>query len=65
MKDLTNATIARQNILNNAFAIEEIKKAVGVEGVVFESHFRFLKTQIAAFFEVDERIIESCTQAEK
>ncbi len=58
MKDLTNSTIARQNILNNAYAIEEIQKAVGVEGVVFESQFRFLKTQIAAFFEVDERTIE-------
>lgn len=58
MKDLTNSTTARQNILNNAYAIEEIKKAVGVEGVVFESQFRFLKNQIAAFFEVDERTIE-------
>ena len=58
MKDLTNSTIARQNILNNAFAIEEVQKAVGVEGVVFESQFRFLKNQIAAFFEVDERTIE-------
>ena len=37
MKDLTNSTIARQNILNNAFAIEEVQKAVGVEGVVFET----------------------------
>lgn len=58
MKDLTNSTIARQNILNNTYAIEEIQKAVGVDGVFFDKQFRFLKKQIAGFFEVDERTIE-------
>lgn len=63
MKDLTNSTIARQNILNNAYAIEEIQKAVGVEGIAFENQFRFLKAQIAVFFEVDERTIERYLEA--
>lgn len=58
MKDLTNSNVARQNILNNSYTIEEIKRAVGVEGIVFEKQFRFLKNQIATFFEVDERTIE-------
>lgn len=58
MKDLTNSTVARQNILNNTYAIEEIKNAVGIEGIVFENQFRFLKNQIASFFEVDERTVE-------
>lgn len=58
MKDLTNSTTARQNILNNPFAIEEIQQAVGFEGIVFDNQYRFLKSQIAAFFEVDERTIE-------
>ena len=58
MKDLTNSTISRQNILNNSYAIEEIKNAVGIDGIVFEKQFRFLKNQIAAFYEVDERTIE-------
>ncbi|MCK5632505.1 DNA-binding protein [bacterium] len=58
MKDLTNSTVARQNILNNSYAIEEIKNAVGIESIVFEKQFCFLKNQIAAFFEVDERTIE-------
>lgn len=58
MKDLTNSTVARQNILNNTYAIEEIQNAVGIEGIVFENQFRFLKSQIAAFFEIDERTVE-------
>jgi hypothetical protein len=58
MKDLTNSTVARQNILNNNYAIEEIQNAIGIEGVVFDSQFRFLKSQVASFFEIDERTVE-------
>ena len=58
MKDLTNSTVARQNILNNTYAIEEIQNAVGIDGVVFDNQFRFLKSQIASFFEIDERTVE-------
>jgi len=58
MKDLTNSTVARQNILNNNYAIEEIQNAVGIEGIVFDNQFRFLKNQIASFFEIDERTVE-------
>jgi len=58
MKDLTNSTVARQNILNNTYAIQEIQNAIGIEGIVFENQFRFLKNQIATFFEVDERTVE-------
>jgi hypothetical protein len=36
MQELTNSSIARQNILNNTFAVEEIRKAVGIKGVLFE-----------------------------
>lgn len=57
-KDLTSSTVARQNILNNSYAIDEIKKAIGIEGVIFENQLRFSKSQIAAFFEIDERTIE-------
>lgn len=58
MKNLTNSTVSRQNILNNSYAIKEINQAIGVEGIVFEKQYRFLKNQIANFFEVDERTIE-------
>jgi len=57
-KDLTNTAVTRQNILNNQFAIAEIQKAVGIKGVLFENEYKFLKRQIADFFEVTERTIE-------
>lgn len=58
-KDLTNSGIARQNILNNRFALQEIQIAVGITGIMFESEFRFTKKQLAEFFEVTERTIDN------
>jgi hypothetical protein len=57
-KDLTNSQIDRQNILNNQYAFEEIRKAVGLEGILFENEFKFIKDQVSAFFEVDPRTID-------
>lgn len=58
MKDLTNSTVARQNILNNNYALEEIQNAVRIEGILFDNQFRFLKSQVASFFEIDEPTVE-------
>lgn len=58
--DLTNSGIARQNILNNPYALQEIQTAVGLRGVLFENEFRFTKKQLAEFFEVSERTINKC-----
>jgi len=58
-KKLTNSGITRQNILNNKYAIQEIQKAVGVTGVLFEQEYRFTKKQVADFFEVSERTIDN------
>ncbi|MCP5244775.1 MAG: DNA-binding protein [Burkholderiales bacterium] len=58
-KDLTNSTIDRQNILNNPYAVAEIEKAAGIQGVVFEGKTVLLKEQVAAFFEVTLRTIEN------
>ena len=57
-KDLTTSKIDRQNILNNPFAIEEVRTATGISGIVFEGEFKFLKDQLAKFFEVEPRTIE-------
>ncbi|BBE18575.1 CiaB protein [Aquipluma nitroreducens] len=59
-KDLTSSGVARQNILNNTYALQEIQKAVGMEGVLFENEYRFTKKQLAQFFEVSERTINNC-----
>lgn len=65
MKDLANSTVARQNILNNTHAIEEIQNAVSIEGIAFENQFRFFKNQIASFFEIDERTVERYLEIHK
>ncbi len=57
-KDLTISVIDRQNILNNPFALEEIKKASGLEGIFFDGEVKFIKDQVASFFEVDPRTID-------
>ena len=62
VKDLTNTAVSRQNILNNSLAVAEIEKAVGIKGVLFENEYKFLKRQIADFFEVTERTIENCLE---
>jgi hypothetical protein len=56
---LTNSSVSRQNILNNTLAVNEIQKAVGVKGILFESEYKFLKRQVADFFEVTERTIDN------
>ena len=61
-KDLTNSAVVRQNVLNNTFAIEEIQKAVGIKGVLFEQSYRFVKKQLADFYGVSERTIENCLE---
>lgn len=58
-KDLINSSLVRQNILNNTFAVQEIQKAVGVKGVLFENEYCFTKKQVAEFFEVTERTIDN------
>ena len=46
MNDLTNSDIARQNILNNRFALEKIQKFVGITGMLFNDEFRFTKKMV-------------------
>jgi hypothetical protein len=57
-KDLTTSAIDRQNILNNPYAIEEIHTATGMTGVIFEGEIKFIKDQLASFFEVEPRTID-------
>lgn len=59
IEKLANSSVTRQNILNNSIAVEEIQKAIGVKGVLFEKEFKFTKRQISSFFEVTERTIDN------
>lgn len=58
-KDLTNSAVDRQNILNNPYALAEIEKAAGIQGIPFEGKTVVLKEQVANFFEVTIRTIEN------
>ena len=59
-KDLTSSKIARQNVLNNKYALQEIQKAVGLPGIIFRGQLVFTKQQVASFFGVSQRSIDTC-----
>ncbi len=58
-KDLTKSDIDRQNILNNPFAVEEIRKATKLQGVAYQGKLTLTKEQVAEFFEVTPRTIDN------
>ena len=60
MKDLTTSEIARQNVLNNKYALDEVQRIIGLRGIIFEGEIKFTKQQVASFFEDSERNINSC-----
>ena len=51
-KDLTASGVARQNILNNRYALEEIQKAIGLKGVLFEGEYKFTKSSWLSFLKL-------------
>ncbi len=55
---LIESKISRQNILNNDYAIQEIQKSFEFTHFEFEGRIRFLKEEIASFFEIDIRTVE-------
>ena len=57
-KNLLVSTIERQNVLNNRFAVEDIRKALNVDAILFEGQYCFTKQMVADFYEVDERTIK-------
>lgn len=59
-RDLTTSEIARQNILNNTYALQEAEEAIGLRGVIFENQLKFTKQQVAQFLGVSTRAISTC-----
>lgn len=53
-KDLTISNIERQSILNNSLAIETLAEQLSVSGMLFEGEYRFTKSMVAEYYEVDE-----------
>lgn len=57
-KDLTISNIERQNVLNNRMAVDAIAEKLDLQGILFENEYRFTKSMIASFYEIDERTVE-------
>ena len=55
---LTNSSIERQNILNNQYALSEIRKATDIECIELNNDYYITKELVADFFEVDIRTVE-------
>ena len=57
-KDLTVSNVERQNILNNRFALDNIRQKLVLPTMLFNKEYCFTKQMVADFYEVDERTIE-------
>ena len=55
---LANSPLDRQNILNNPFAVNEIQKATGFTGIIFDKEIRYTIKQVSRIFETDERTVK-------
>jgi len=58
-RDLTVSKVDHQNILNNAYALQEIEKTTRIKGIPFEGKTVVLKEQVAKFFEITLRTVEN------
>jgi len=58
MNTLTNSATYRQNILNNQYALEQVRQHLNIGGTQWEGELAFTKPQVAEILEVDERTIE-------
>ena len=57
-KDLTISNIERQNVLNNRLAVDAIIAKTATPGMFFENEFRFTKSMVAEFYNVDISTID-------
>lgn len=58
MSELTTSLVARNNILNNQYAIGELENQLQLGGLQFEGETVFTKAQVAQILEIDIRTIE-------
>lgn len=57
-KDLTTSPVARQNVLNNPYALSQLESHLALGGLQFEGETIFTKAQAAEILAVDERSID-------
>ena len=56
-KDLVHSQVARQNILNNSYAIEQIQKELPLTGYLWQAEIVFTIDSVSNIFDVDTRKI--------
>ena len=44
--NLTTSKVARQNILNNFYALQDIQNELGLQGIIFNNEFKFIKKHV-------------------
>ena len=57
-KDLTTSKVARQNVLNNPYAISQLENHLALDGLSYEGEMIFTKVQAAEILAVDSRTID-------
>ena len=58
MTDLSTATLQRQNILNNRYALQAAEQHLALGGVAYQGETVFTKQQVMALFEVSDATVE-------
>lgn len=56
--ELTTSMVARQNILNNQFALTMLEEHLDLSGLIFEGNIVFTKAQVSNLLDIDERTVE-------
>ncbi len=59
-KNLLQSDIDRQNILNNPFALNDIRERLGIKTLFFENKYWLTTRQVAEYFEADIKTIQRC-----
>ncbi|MFT6909088.1 MAG: hypothetical protein ACJAS1_005796 [Oleiphilaceae bacterium] len=57
-KDLTASPVARQNVLNNPYALAQLETHLGLGGLPYQGETLFTKAQAAELLAVDERTVD-------
>ena len=57
-KDLTTSPVARQNVLNNPYALSQLETHLALGGLAFGGETVFTKVQTAEILVIDERTID-------
>lgn len=57
-KELTTSLVARKNVLNNSYALQQLESHLELGGLGFEGETVFTKQQAAGILAIDERTID-------